>query len=56
MAAADIPSPPLPPPPAAIAGPAVSAALTTTTVQVKSNFRGARIVLYGAVIDAAARP
>jgi len=32
-------------------GPAISAALTTTTVQVKSDFRGARIVLYGAVFD-----
>lgn len=52
----DMPSPPLPPPPAALSAPTVSAALTDTTVQVKSNFRGARIVLYGAVFDAAARP
>ena len=44
------PSPP-PAPPAAI-----SAALTDTTVQVSSDFRGARIVLYGAVFDAASRP
>jgi uncharacterized protein (TIGR02186 family) len=34
----------------------VSAALTDTTVKVTSDFRGARIVLYGAVFDAAARP
>jgi len=39
------------PPPAAI-----SAALTDTTVQVSSDFRGARIILYGAVFDASARP
>jgi uncharacterized protein (TIGR02186 family) len=50
------PSPPLPPSPAAAAAPVISAALTDTTVQVKSDFRGARIVLYGAVFDAAARP
>lgn len=37
-------------------GPIVSAALTDSTVEVKSDFRGARIVLYGAVFDAAARP
>lgn len=37
---------PLATPPAA-----VSAALTTTTVRVTSGFRGARIVLYGAVLD-----
>lgn len=37
-------------------GPVISAALTDTTVQVKSDFRGARIVLYGAVFDAAGRP
>lgn len=47
-------APDLPPPPAA--APAISAALTDTTVQVKSDFRGARIVLYGAVFDPAARP
>ena len=40
-----------PPPPAA-----VSAALTTTNVRVTSSFRGARIVLYGAVFDPSARP
>jgi uncharacterized protein (TIGR02186 family) len=45
----------VPPPPTAPA-PAISAALTDTTVQVKSDFRGARIVLYGAVFDPAARP
>ncbi|WP_411287830.1 TIGR02186 family protein [Phenylobacterium sp.] len=39
------------PPPAAI-----SAALTETTVQVNSDFRGAKIVLYGAVFDPLARP
>ena len=43
----------LPPQPAT---PVISAALTDTTVQVKSDFRGARIVLYGAVFDPAARP
>jgi uncharacterized protein (TIGR02186 family) len=52
----DVPTPPLPPPPAALGAATVSAALTDTTVQVKSNFRGARIVLYGAVFDASARP
>ena len=36
--------------------PAVSAALTQTEVQVTSGFRGARIVVYGAVFDPAARP
>lgn len=36
--------------------PIISAALTDANIQVKSNFRGARIVLYGAVFDAAARP
>ena len=35
---------------------AVSAALTETNVQVNSGFRGARIVLYGAVFDPLARP
>lgn len=50
------PSPPLPASPAAASTPVISAALTDTAVQVKSNFRGARIVLYGAVFDAAARP
>ena len=39
------------PPPAAI-----SAALTDTTVKVNSDFRGARIVLYGAIFDPLARP
>ncbi|MBJ7412192.1 MAG: TIGR02186 family protein [Phenylobacterium sp.] len=55
-AAAVVPTPPLPPAPAAQGAPVISAALTDTTVQVKSDFRGARIVLYGAVFDAAARP
>ena len=41
-----------PPPPAA----SVSAALTETNVRVNSDFRGARIVLYGAVFDPADRP
>jgi uncharacterized protein (TIGR02186 family) len=36
--------------------PAVSAALTDSTVQVTSSFTGARIVLYGAVFDPAKRP
>ncbi len=36
--------------------PALSAALTTTSVQVTSGFRGARIVLYGAVFDPTDRP
>ena len=35
---------------------AVSAALTETTVRVNSDFRGDRIVLYGAVFDPRARP
>ncbi len=43
----------LPPPPPQ---PEISAALTDTAVQVSSDFRGARIVLYGAVFDAATRP
>jgi uncharacterized protein (TIGR02186 family) len=42
---------PPPEPPAA-----VSAALTEAHVRVTSGFRGARIVLYGAVIDPAQRP
>ena len=48
------PPPPLPPPAPPVVAPApasVSAALTDTRIQVSSNFRGARIVLYGAVID-----
>ena len=36
--------------------PAISAALTETRVEVNSGFRGARIVLYGAVFDPQARP
>lgn len=47
-------APPAPPP--AVAQAAISAALTTTNVQVKSDFRGARIVLYGAVFDTGTRP
>lgn len=35
---------------------AVSAALTTTNVRVTSSFRGARIVLYGAVFDPSMTP
>lgn len=42
------------PPPSPIA--AISAALTDTNVRVTSDFRGARIVLYGAVFDPLARP
>ena len=47
-----------PPPPAAphAGAPAVSAALTETKVRVNSNFRGDRIVLYGAVFDPQSRP
>ena len=48
------------PPPLAqsieVSAAAVSAALTTTTVRVTSGFRGARIVLYGAVFDPKDRP
>ena len=47
---------PPPAPPPAVASAAISAALTTTNVQVKSDFRGARIVLYGAVFDTGTRP
>ncbi len=36
--------------------PVVSAALTETTVQVSSDFKGARIVLYGAVFEAGDGP
>jgi uncharacterized protein (TIGR02186 family) len=46
------PPPPPPSPHAAV----VSAALTETNVRVNSDFRGDRIVLYGAVFDPAARP
>lgn len=46
---ADLPPPSAPPA-------VVSAALTTTQVQVTSDFRGARIVLYGAVFDPLDRP
>ena len=49
--AAPPPSLPPTPPPAA-----VSAALTTTNVRVTSSFRGARIVLYGAVLDPSQKP
>jgi uncharacterized protein (TIGR02186 family) len=42
--------------PAAAPPPVVSAALTETRVRVNSDFRGARIVLYGAVFDPLARP
>lgn len=52
--AIDVPPPAAPPP--AVAQAAISAALTTTNVQVKSDFRGARIVLYGAVFDTGTRP
>lgn len=41
--------PPAPPP-------ALAASLTETKVQVNSSFRGARIVLYGAVFDPTTRP
>jgi uncharacterized protein (TIGR02186 family) len=42
--------------PAAAPPPAISAALTETTVRVNSDFRGDRIVLYGAVFDPSPRP
>lgn len=51
VAALPPPQPVAPAPP-----PAVSAALTDTDIQVTSAFRGARIVLYGAVFDQAATP
>lgn len=54
--AIDVPAPPPAAPPHAVAPAAISAALTTTNVQVKSDFRGARIVLYGAVFDTGSRP
>jgi uncharacterized protein (TIGR02186 family) len=49
------------PPPAVVApapkpDPTISAALTQTKVQVSSTFRGARIVLYGAVFNPHDRP
>ncbi|MEO8113962.1 MAG: TIGR02186 family protein [Phenylobacterium sp.] len=43
-------------PPAIVQPPVISAALTETKVQVNSDFRGARIVLYGAVFDPLQRP
>jgi uncharacterized protein (TIGR02186 family) len=48
-----LPALPPPTPPAAIAAPppTIAAALTDTSIQVTSSFRGARIVLYGAVFD-----
>src|SRR6185295_5543837 len=52
LMAIDLPPPPLQPAAMAMA-PVISAALTDTSVQVKSDFRGARIVLYGAVFDLA---
>ncbi len=51
MAGASLP-PVLPPYPSA----AVSAALTETNVRVNSDFRGDRIVLYGAIFDPLSRP
>ena len=52
--ALDIPSPTAPQLAASPA--AVSAALTATQVRVTSGFRGARIVLYGAVFDPTTKP
>ena len=49
-------TPALPPTPPQASPPAVSAALTETTVRVNSDFRGDRIVLYGAVFDPRSRP
>ena len=43
-------------PPVQMRPPAISAALTDTSVRVSSNFRGARIILYGAVFDSRAKP
>jgi uncharacterized protein (TIGR02186 family) len=54
MAALALPPPATVPPPAPPA--AVSAALTDTRIRVTSSFRGARIVLYGAVFDPASAP
>ncbi|WP_293905588.1 TIGR02186 family protein [Phenylobacterium sp.] len=57
MAALPPPGLPAAPQPVAEASqPVISAALTNAKVLVKSDFRGARIVLYGAVFDPAARP
>jgi uncharacterized protein (TIGR02186 family) len=42
--------------PPSSAAPAISAALTEPRVRIGSDFRGARIVLYGAVFDPRARP
>jgi len=56
--AADLPPTDLPPTsaPQISQAPAVSAALTETRVRVTSSFTGARIVLYGAVLDPQDRP
>lgn len=58
MAAPALPPPTLPPPEAKapLLAPAVSAALTDTSVKVTSGFRGAKIVVYGAVFDPVLRP
>lgn len=48
--------PPTAPPPNVTQAPAISAALTETRVRVTSSFSGARIVLYGAVLDQADKP
>jgi uncharacterized protein (TIGR02186 family) len=52
----DAAPPPLAPPAPPAAGASVSAALTDTNVRVNSGFRGARIVLYGAIFDPQNRP
>jgi uncharacterized protein (TIGR02186 family) len=44
------------PPPAQTPPAAISAALTEASVRVSSDFRGAHIIVYGAVFDPAARP
>lgn len=43
-------------PPVQTLPPAISAALTDTSVRVSSNFSGARITLYGAVFDTSTKP
>jgi len=49
-------APPPASPPAVTGSAVVSAALTETNVRVNSDFRGDRIVLYGAVFDPQSRP
>ena len=53
--ATDLPPTDLPPA-SVVQAPAISAALTETRVRVSSSFTGARIVLYGAVLDPTDKP